>query len=178
MNDDTKCVCGDAHQHTQAPGRNDHCMDCGCARFHPVEEWRVQEDRLFAEFGGGLWVTVGELKPGLSTESMYEKARAILNCPNNIVYASWIILKDALNAGETAEKRANALTNIMGAAILLLNPSRPEDGLLPAIRDVLQQLTSEREAGKAQREHVSELELEAGKIAVQRVFRPNEPDHE
>jgi hypothetical protein len=37
-------------------------------------------------------------------------------------------------------------------AIALLKPARPEDGLLPAIRDVMQQLVSEREAGKSARD--------------------------
>jgi len=87
---------------------------------------------------------------------------------------------DALDAGEAAEKRAESaeakcgelaiqnsrghqllkeaqekvlhMTNTIGAAILLLNPARPEDGLLPAIRDVMQRLAL-AEAGRSDDDH-------------------------
>jgi len=47
-----------------------------------------------------------------------------------------------------AQENVLHMTNTIGAAILLLNPARPEDGLLPAIRDVMQRLTL-AEAGRS-----------------------------
>jgi hypothetical protein len=43
-------------------------------------------------------------------------------------------------------------------ALALLKPVRPEDGLLPAIRDVLQQLVNEREGGEDARKECGRLE--------------------
>jgi len=47
-----------------------------------------------------------------------------------------------------AQEKVLHMTNTIGAAILLLNPARPEDGLLPAIRDVMQRLAL-AEAGRS-----------------------------
>jgi len=52
----------------------------------------------------------------------------------------WIGVEDTKRIRQLHEEIRDALT--------LLDPARPEDGLLPAIRDMMQQLTSEREGGK------------------------------
>jgi hypothetical protein len=52
----------------------------------------------------------------------------------------WIGVEDTKRIRQLHEEIRDALT--------LLDPARPEDGLLPAIRDMMQQLTTEREGGK------------------------------
>lgn len=105
-----------------------------------------------------------------NSESVYERARKALSGLD-----SWNWLKgnhpamrdviSALDAGEAAEKRARKregyrleadrlakewekVARERDEAIILLNPARPEDGLLPAIRDVMQRLAL-AEAGRS-----------------------------
>lgn len=53
---------------------------------------------------------------------------------------------------------ASELGKVTDAALALLKPARPEDGLLPAIRDVMQQLTNEREGGETAQKECERLE--------------------
>lgn len=73
-------------------------------------------------------------------ESVYERAR-------KAHVEAWCI-EEAIDAGEAAEKRAEAAERERDEALALLKPARPEDGLLPAVRDVMQRLAL-AEAGRS-----------------------------
>ena len=141
MSDEEKCVCGH--------GRNIHVgggLDC---RYPPFEH-TCSCDRFRLEPKDG---------------TIYERAReAVYARPRRqpeygLSNEAWGLILAALDAGEAAEKRAEgaendaygaakAMLEMEANALALLNPARPEDGLLPAIRDVMQRLAL-AEAGRS-----------------------------
>jgi hypothetical protein len=163
--DKVKCKCGLTHD------LNGTVTLCGCTEFRPAEE----------------------TKP----ESVYEWARKKLNDGVSLAELSGFIQK-LIDAGKAAETRAKELETSgvrllesynheiervhrahceIAQALALLKPARPEDGLLPAIREILQQLVLERETGKEARDALEWIEHEepGGTTIVARALSVKEP---
>jgi hypothetical protein len=150
---DKKCICGcPRSRHTYYDNNSGHCVDCGsmqCPEFRTAEEAKSEPaaESVYERARRALFAAC-------------HRGRLLLSIPLRLDDPD-VLISAALDAGEAAEKRAEkaekeiarltdtlmgleqneaALWDEIHNALALLKPARPEDGLLPAIRDVLQRL--------------------------------------
>lgn len=113
MSDD-KCVCG--HGHTQAPGRSDHCMDCGCTEFRPAEEAKTDHKDVYERAAKALHEAchLGHLKMTIPVDASRDH-----DC----------LIAEGLNAGEEAERLLARALNIADETAGPLPPGTGEEWL-------------------------------------------------